>query len=142
MKSWDTIRDSVKHSLCLLGVRGKDGKTDHAVCVVGEWIFDSNLEKALPLTKVSLDICCSSGDGTITEFDSVTRGILLNQRGGSSKRLPTPAIAPQKISPSTDIVSQSLVERIQRCTIADQHCTMRTNSPVLHSQEHFLHIPT
>ena len=45
-------------TLCIL--TGEDGATNHAVTVVGEWVFDSNLECAIPLSRSSLDWCCSS----------------------------------------------------------------------------------
>ena len=34
----------------------------HAIITVGKLIFDSNREQALPLTKKSLDYCCSLDD--------------------------------------------------------------------------------
>ena len=79
-KGWSTLADSTKYSLCLLGVKGEDNKTDHAICIVGQWIFDSNLSKAIPLSKESLDICCSSGDGSVTCFVEATRGFMLKIR--------------------------------------------------------------
>ena len=45
-------------TLCVL--KGKDGATNHAVTVVGRWIFDSTLPYAVPLTKNVLDWCCST----------------------------------------------------------------------------------
>ena len=37
-----------------------DGGIEHAVTVVGNWVFDSNLDRALPLSKGALDWCCVS----------------------------------------------------------------------------------
>ena len=37
-------------------------RTDNCITVYGKWIFDSNLESALPLTKASLNFICSSND--------------------------------------------------------------------------------
>ena len=34
-------------------------RTDNCITVCGKWIFDSNLESALPLTKASLNYICS-----------------------------------------------------------------------------------
>ena len=34
-------------------------QTDHCITVCSKWIFDSNLESALPLTKASLKYICS-----------------------------------------------------------------------------------
>ena len=65
--------------LCILGVRSSDNKTDHAICIVENWIFDSNFEKALELKQESLDICCSSIDRN-TGFTKATKGIVLKKR--------------------------------------------------------------
>jgi hypothetical protein len=59
--SWDILVDSQQYLMCLVGMHSNDGKGDHAVAVAGKWIFDSNLDYALPLTKESLDLCCSDG---------------------------------------------------------------------------------
>ena len=37
-------------------------RTNHCITVCGKWIFDSNLESALPLTKTSLNYICSGND--------------------------------------------------------------------------------
>ena len=50
-----------------------DGETDHAICVVGKWIFNSSFEKALPLNEESLQICSSSKERK-TSFVGITRG--------------------------------------------------------------------
>ena len=46
------------------------GNVGHAVSVVGQWIFDSNNKKSLPLTIYSLNlICaCSYGDEPFSVF--------------------------------------------------------------------------
>ena len=36
---------------------------NHAISVVGSWIFDSNYEKALVLNRASLDMICASSIG-------------------------------------------------------------------------------
>ena len=38
-----------------------DSGTEHAIATVGAWIFDSSMERAMPLTKESLDWCCVNG---------------------------------------------------------------------------------
>ena len=35
------------------------GNVNHAISIVGYWIFDSNYEKALHLTRELLDLICS-----------------------------------------------------------------------------------
>ena len=37
-------------------------RTDHCITVCDKWIFDYNLEFALPLTKASLNYICSGND--------------------------------------------------------------------------------
>ena len=37
-------------------------RTDHCINVCGKWIFDYNLESALPLTEASLNYICSGND--------------------------------------------------------------------------------
>jgi len=57
-KNIDILKDrSVFPTLCVL--RGKDGGVNHAVTIVGDWIFDGNNSEALPLNQTSLDWCCS-----------------------------------------------------------------------------------
>ena len=75
-KNWDIFRDSKEYLMCLVGLHGSDGKKDHAVSIAGEWIFDSNVEYALPLTRNSLDLCCSDGS-TKNRFIGVTRVCML-----------------------------------------------------------------
>jgi len=41
-------------------LRGSDGSVNHAVTVVGTWVFDSNVAYAQPLTLSLLDWCCST----------------------------------------------------------------------------------
>ena len=79
LKTWNTLVSSQEYMLCILGVRSSDNKTDHAICIVENWIFDSNFEKALELKQESLDICCSSIDRN-TGFTKATKGIVLKKR--------------------------------------------------------------
>ena len=39
------------------------GNVNHAISVVGSWIFDSNYERALVLNKASLDMICAPSVG-------------------------------------------------------------------------------
>jgi hypothetical protein len=58
LKKWDIVNDCKQHLMCLVGLYSSDCiKTDHAVSIAGNWIFDSNFEYALPLCKESLDLC-------------------------------------------------------------------------------------
>jgi hypothetical protein len=38
-----------------------DGACNHAVTIIGDWIFDSNETKALPLCREALNRCASPG---------------------------------------------------------------------------------
>jgi hypothetical protein len=76
---WNMLTSPKKYRMCVLGVKSSDSKTDHAICIVQDWIFDSNFRKALPLTQESLDLCCSSAD-TETNFKGTVRGVMLNYR--------------------------------------------------------------
>ena len=55
--------------LVIVTLRGSDGKEDHCVTLYGPYIFDSNFDHALPLTKEALDLCCSSDESQDT-FES------------------------------------------------------------------------
>jgi hypothetical protein len=79
IEDWNMIRDAPKFQLCILGVMSSDGKTDHAICVVKDWIFDANYERGLTLTVESLDLCCSSSD-RFTTYVKVTRGYVMQDR--------------------------------------------------------------
>ena len=61
VKTWDIFEDSKNYLMYLLSLHGIDGKKDHAIAIAGQWIFDCNLEHALPLTRDSLNLCCLDG---------------------------------------------------------------------------------
>ena len=46
------------------------GNLNHAISFVGNWIFDSNYEKALVLNRASSDMICapSAGEGKAAKF--------------------------------------------------------------------------
>ena len=50
-------------------------RTNHCITVCGKWIFDYNLEFALPLTKASLNYICSGNDTDEITFVGVLRTI-------------------------------------------------------------------
>ena len=60
-------------TVCLL--LDKAHRTDHCITVCGKWIFDSNLESALPLTKASLNYTCSGNDTDEITFAGVLHAI-------------------------------------------------------------------
>ncbi len=51
-------------------LRGSDRKDDHCVTIYGSWLFDSNFNYALPLSKETLDLCCLA-EGSNDTFDLV-----------------------------------------------------------------------
>ena len=50
-------------------------RTDHFITDGGKWIFDSNLEFALPLTKASLNCICYGNDTDKITFVGVLHAI-------------------------------------------------------------------
>ena len=49
------------------------GTVNHAISVVGSWIFDSNYEREIILNKASLDMICapSVGEEQAAKFENV-----------------------------------------------------------------------
>jgi hypothetical protein len=74
----------------LVVLEGTDGDTGHAVCVVDNWIFDSSLKFALPLTREALNFCCGDDD----EFQSICKGYVFCPRSHLQSRF-LKAIIPQ-----------------------------------------------
>jgi hypothetical protein len=64
-----TLSDLKASKLYTASLHASDGRIDHAVTIYGGWIFDSNFPKALPLTRKSLDMCCST-DNTSSSFEA------------------------------------------------------------------------
>ena len=83
-KFFDPLNPPETYLMCVVGVRSEDGKADHAITIVNQWIFDANLEKALPLTKASLDVCCSTDDRN-SQYVGVVHGWMVVERGGKQE---------------------------------------------------------
>ena len=62
---------------------GEDGGVGHAVTIVGGWIFDATLPHALPLSRASLDECCSSARGRVA-YVCVHRAVRFRPLASSS----------------------------------------------------------
>ena len=62
-------------------------RTDHCITVYGKWIFDSNLEFALPLAKAWLNYICSGNDTDEITFVGVLHTIRAVPPVDSQKRL-------------------------------------------------------
>jgi len=71
-KAFDILSD-VSEFPTVLALEAFDGGTQHAFTVVGKLVFDSNCERALPLTRRSLDYCCST-DTTPGFYRQVYKG--------------------------------------------------------------------
>ena len=69
VNNWNILENGDKDLVVTL-LRGSDLSEDHCITVYGQWIFDSNLPKGLPLCKESLDLCVSSNGGQLF-FDTV-----------------------------------------------------------------------
>ena len=73
---WNYMEEAGKYYMVLAGLLSDDSKTDHAVAIAGNWIFDSNFKFALPLSKESLDLCCSD-ESRSNHFIGFTRICML-----------------------------------------------------------------
>ena len=54
------------------------GNVNHAISVIGNWIFDSNYEKALVLHRESLDMICAPSVGE--EQDAIFESVFIAVR--------------------------------------------------------------
>ena len=68
MKNWFNkgafdILNYISENVTLVQLMETLGNVNHAISIVGYWIFDSNYEKALPLTRESFDLICSPSVG-------------------------------------------------------------------------------
>ena len=72
MGSHDIITDISEH-VTLVQLMDYLGNVNHAISVLGYWIFNSNYEKALLLNIESLDMICapSIGEWQVSEFETV-----------------------------------------------------------------------
>jgi len=60
-KSFDILHDISEYPT-VVSLEAVDGGTQHAVTIVGKLVFDSNCERALPLSQKTLDYCCSTDE--------------------------------------------------------------------------------
>ena len=60
--AFDTLND-ISSNLNLVQLMESLGNVNHAISIVGNWIFDSNYKKALCLTQELLDLICSPSIG-------------------------------------------------------------------------------
>ena len=57
--AFDILND-ISENVTLLQLMDSLGNGNHAISIVGYWIFDSNYKKSLCLTQELLDIICST----------------------------------------------------------------------------------
>ena len=57
------ILEDISANVTLVQLMDSLGNVNHAISVVGIWIFDSNYERALVLNKASLDMICAPSVG-------------------------------------------------------------------------------
>ena len=67
------ILEEISENFTLFKLMGSLGNVNHAISVVGNWIFDSNYEKVLVLNRASLYMICtpSVGEEQDAIFESV-----------------------------------------------------------------------
>ena len=72
MREYKTLVD-ISANFTLFQFMDSLGNVNHAISVVGKWIFDSNYETALVLNMVSLDMICapSFGKEQAAKFESL-----------------------------------------------------------------------
>ena len=70
--AFDILND-ISEIFTLVQLMDTLGNANHAFIIVGNWIFDSNYEKLLPLTRESSDIICytSVGEEQVVKFEIV-----------------------------------------------------------------------
>ena len=57
------LLEDISANVTLVQLMYSLGNVNNAISVVGNWIFDSNYEKALVLNRASLDIICAPSVG-------------------------------------------------------------------------------
>ena len=57
------ILEYISANFTLVQLMDSIGNVNHAISIVGSWIFDSNYERALVLNKESLDMICAPSVG-------------------------------------------------------------------------------
>ena len=82
------ILEDISENVTLVQLMDSLGNVNHAINVVGNWIFDSNYEKALVLNKVSLDMICapSAGEEQDAIFETVLTAVRYIYNGAQFKK--------------------------------------------------------
>jgi len=77
--SYDPLTDDSPHPVCF-APRGSDNSTNHAVCKLGAWLYDSTRDHALPFDtdankRNSLDLCVREKDSDTAIYTGVVKGV-------------------------------------------------------------------
>ena len=82
-----TIWEDISANVTLVQLMDSLGNVNHAISVVGNWIFDSNYEKALVLNRASLDMICARyvGEEQDSIFETVFTAIIYTFDGAQFK---------------------------------------------------------
>ena len=81
----EDILNDVYEFPTVVSLEAVDGGTQHAITVVGKLVFDSNCARALPLTKETLDYCCSS-NSMKGYYHRVYKGYRFEEFGHTKKK--------------------------------------------------------
>ena len=70
--------EDISENVTLFQLMDSLGNVNHAISVVGNWVFDSNYERALVLNRSSLDMICtpSVGEEQAAKFESVFTAVI------------------------------------------------------------------
>ena len=82
------VLEGISENVTLGQLMDSLGNVNHATSVVGNWIFDSNYEKALVLNRTSLDMICnpSVGEEQAAIFESVFTAVRYIYSRGQLKK--------------------------------------------------------
>ena len=83
------IMENISANVTLVKLMDSLGDVKHAISVVGNWIFDSNYDKALVLNRASLDMICapSVGEEQDAIFETVFTAVRYIFNGAQLKEL-------------------------------------------------------
>ena len=72
------ILEDISANVTLVQLMDSLGNVNHAISVVGSWIFDSNYERAFVLNKESLEMICapSVGEEQAAKFEKVYYAVI------------------------------------------------------------------
>ena len=82
------VLEDISENINLLQLMDSLGNVNHAISVLGYWIFDSNYEKALVLNGASLDMIFapSIGEGQAAKFELVFTAVRYIRSSAQLKR--------------------------------------------------------